>query len=146
LDPETKARTIARIAERQEQESKGLRYRWGYFQGAILIPWSLLLIYVNALNFRAPHYEPLYISVIGILIGLIGLPLSFGLLWKRRFGLTLVYVVSGLALLLLAIKLSIAIAHYRDQSEYGSAMSEAESLLIWLCSMVYYKKRQSQFR
>jgi hypothetical protein len=129
-----------------DRESKGLPYRWGYFQGAVLLPWSLFLIFANSLDIQKWHYDSWYISTIGLLIGLVGLPLGAGLLLKRRFALILVYVIFGLSLSLVAIKLPVAISHYTDSGSKGSAFSEAEQLLVWLCSVVYYRKRQTQFR
>jgi hypothetical protein len=129
-----------------DQESKVLPYRWGYFQGAVLIPWSLFLITGTILDLRKSNYEPLYISALFLLLGLVGLPLGLGLLLKKRFALALVYVMFGLTFLLVAIKIPVAIRHYTDSSDNGSAFFEAELLLVWLFSMVYYRKRQTQFR
>jgi hypothetical protein len=134
------------MKERIDVESRSLPYRWGYFQGAIQIPWSLFLIFATVLDLRQSRYEPLYISAIYLLLGLVGLPLGVGLLLKRKFALVLVYVTFGLVLLLTAIKTPVAIMHYRDEGEVGSAFFEAELLLLWLCSMIYYRKRQLQFR
>jgi heme/copper-type cytochrome/quinol oxidase subunit 4 len=50
----------------------------------------------------------------------------------------------GLALLQAAIQLPIAMIHYTDQSDRGSAFFEAWTLLLWLLSMVYYRKRREQ--
>jgi len=36
--------------------------------------------------------------------------------------------------------------HYKNEGYIGSAFSEAEMLLLWLCSLLYYKKRRAQFR
>jgi len=146
LDTESKARALARMTERIDRESKGLPYRWGYFQGAVLIPWSLFLVLVAVVDLRKLHEEASYISAIFLLLGLIGLPLSLGLLLKRRFGLVLMYVTFGLTLLLVAIKIPVAIRHYTDLGEKGSGIFEAEQLLVWAFSMVYYRKRQAQFR
>jgi len=39
-----KSQALAPMEARISEESKVLPYRWGYFQGAALIPWSLLVI------------------------------------------------------------------------------------------------------
>jgi hypothetical protein len=134
------------MAERIDRESKSLPYRWGYFQGVVLLPWSLFLIAGSVWGLRQPNYEPWYISVVVLLLGLVGLPLGLGLLLKKRFALALVYVMFGLALLLVAIKIPVAISHYTDPGEIGSGFPEAEMLLVWLFSIVYYRKRRTQFR
>lgn len=121
-------------------------YRWGYFQGAALIPWSLMLIIGTVAEFRSPQHEPWYLTTIALLMGCLGLPLAFGLLRKRAFALPLVYVMLGLALLLMLIKLPMAIRHFADAGDRGSAFFEAELLLLWLLSLVYYRKRRFQFR
>jgi hypothetical protein len=133
---------VARI----ERESATLPYRWGYSQGALLIPWSLFILFAESMALRGANAEPWYISALAMLIGLVGLPLGIGLLAKKRFALLLVYVTFGLTLALAAIKLPIAILHYRDPGDRGSAIFEAEMLLFWLICMVYYRKRQSQFK
>jgi hypothetical protein len=58
----------------------------------------------------------------------------------------LVYGMFGLTLLLVAVKLPIAITHYTDSGDNGSAFFEAELLLVWLLSLIYYRKRRRQFR
>jgi hypothetical protein len=50
-DIQSKARASAPIAARIAEESRPRPYRWGYFQGAVLIPWSLLLIVGTILEF-----------------------------------------------------------------------------------------------
>jgi hypothetical protein len=146
VDSDAKTRAVERMAERIDRESKDLPYRWGYFQGAVLLPWSLFLIVGSVGALRKPNYEPWYISAIVLLLGLVGLPLGLGLLAKKRFALVLVYVMFGLTLLLVAIKIPVAIRHYIDPGENGSGFPEAEMLLVWLFSTVYYRKRQTQFR
>jgi hypothetical protein len=121
-------------------------YRWGYFQGALLIPFSLLILLGTSADHLKPKHEPWYLATIGLLMGFIGLPLAVGLLWKRRFALILVYGMFGLTLLLVAVKLPIAITHYTDSGDNGSAFFEAELLLVWLLSLIYYRKRRRQFR
>jgi hypothetical protein len=128
-----------------EEESGALPYRWGYFHGAIQIPWSLLLVIGSSLEFIKNEGNPRYVSVIGILLGLVGIPLSVGLLLKKKFVLPLVYASFALTVVLAAIKLPVAVMHYRDRGDRGSAFFEAEMLIFWLCCLVYYRKRQSQF-
>jgi hypothetical protein len=78
-------------------------------------------------------------------MGLVGLPLGIGLLRRKKFALTLVYLMVVLALLQVSIQLPIAVTHFADRSDKGSAFFEAEMLLLWLLSMVYYRKRRDQF-
>jgi hypothetical protein len=122
-----------------------LPYRWGYFQGVMLIPWSLLVILSVASNATKYSHDPWYLTVVGFLMGLLGLPLAIGLLMKKAFALKLVYAMFGLAILLVAIQLPIAIKHYADPGDKSSAFFEAELLLLWLLSMVYYRKRKAMF-
>lgn len=145
LDSE-KNRQMKRVAARIAKENENLPYRWGYFQGVAMIPWSLMLILSVASDLIKPHHGPWYFATIGLLMGIVGLPLAYGLLKKRAFALTLVYVMFGLSLLLVSIQLPIAIRHFTDQGDKGSAFAEAELLLLWLLSLIYYRKRKAQFR
>jgi hypothetical protein len=124
---------------------KPLPYRFGYFQGCVLIPLSLLML-LDGVKWLRLHKEPWQILVPVILAGLIGVPLGVGLLMKKKFALTLVYVMLGLAIVQTAIKIPIAMRHFGEQGDMSSAMPEAEMLLIWLISLVYYRKRENQFR
>jgi hypothetical protein len=144
-DVAAKSRAVARIAERIAKESESLPYRWGYFQGAVLIPWSLLIILSVLSDLLKPHHDPWYLTAIGLLMGFLGLPLAYGLLRKKAFALVLVYAMFGLSLLLAAIQLPIAIRHFADTGDKGSAFFEAELLLVWLLSLVYYRRRRVQF-
>jgi len=146
MDTEAKAHALERMTDRIDRESRVLPYRWGYFQGVALIPWSLFLVLGAILDLRKFREDPAYISAIVLLIGVVGLPLGLGLLWKRKFALVLVYVTFGLTLVLVAIKIPVASLHYKNEGYIGSAFSEAEMLLLWLCSLLYYKKRRAQFR
>jgi hypothetical protein len=143
---ERQERAKERIAARIAEESRILPYRWGYFQATILIPWSLFLMLGSVGEALKWHTEPWFLSVITLVMGLIGLPLAYGLLRKRAFALPLLYATVGLALLLVAVKLPIAITHYRESSDNGSAFSEAEILLVWIASLPYYRNRRAQFR
>jgi len=111
----------------------------------LVIPFSLLLLLGTANEMLITHHDPWYLESIGLVIGLIGIPLAVGLLRKRRFSLVLVYVMFALALLQVVVQLPIAIAHFSDQGDRGSAFFEAEFLLVWLLSMVYYRKRRQEF-
>ena len=122
-----------------------LPYRWGYFQGVMLIPWSLLVILSVASNAIKPSHDPWYLLAVGFLMGILGLPLAIGLLMKKAFALRLVYTMFGLSILLVAIQLPTAIKHYADPGDKSSAFFEAEVLLFWLLSMVYYRKRKAMF-
>jgi hypothetical protein len=145
-DIQSKARASAPIAARTAEESRPRPYRWGYFQGAVLIPWSLLLIVGTILEFLKPRLEPWYLTTIALLMGILALPLAFGLLRKKAFALFLVYATFGLSLLLMAIKLPMAIRHHTDPGDSGSAFFESELLLVWLFSLVCYRRRKEQFR
>ncbi len=61
---------------------------------------------------------------------------------KEKYALGLVYLMFELALLQAAIQIPIAMIHFADQSGRGSAFFEAWTLLLWLLSMVYYRKRR----
>jgi hypothetical protein len=123
---------------------KPIPYRWGYFQGVLVIPFSLLMLLGTASDLLKTHHYPWYLTLIALLMGLVGLPLGVGLLQKRKYALSLVYVMFALAFLQAAIKLPIAMIHYADQSDNGSAFFEAWTLLLWLLSMVYYRNRREQ--
>lgn len=142
---EFKGRRADAMTRRIENESRQLPYRWGYFQGVFLIPWSVLIILGAWMELRRPEHESRYISIIALLLGLIGLPLAIGLLRKKKFALPLIYLSFGLSLALVIIKLPIAIIHYRDSGDRGSSFFEAEQLFFWLCCLLYYRKRKSQF-
>ena len=64
------------------QEQDKLPYRWGYFQGVMLIPWSLFVLLSVASNATKyshdPWYsrDPWYLTAVGFLMGLLGLPLA----------------------------------------------------------------------
>lgn len=145
LDDEAKRRALARMTERIAKESETLPYRWGYFQGVVLIPWSLLVISSVVSDLRIPRRYPWYLLAIGLLMGFLGLPLAYGLLRKRTFALVLVFAMLCLALLLAAIRLPTAITHYSDPAEKLSGSFDAGLFLIWLLSTVYYRRRRVQF-
>jgi hypothetical protein len=73
-DIQSKARASAPIATRIAEESRPRPYRWGYFQGAVLVPWSLLLIVRTILEYLKPRPEPWYLTTIALLMGIPGLP------------------------------------------------------------------------
>ena len=122
-----------------------LPYRWGYFQGVAVIPFSLLLLLGAASDLIKTRQHSWYLTSIALLMGLVGLPLGVGLLQKKRYALTLVYVMFALALLQAAIQLPVAMIHFADQGDKGSAFFDAWVLLLWMLSMVYYRKRREQF-
>ena len=82
-------------------ERRPLPYRWGYFQGVLLIPFSLVVLLDTASNQIQPVRDPWYLAAIGYLVGIIGLPLSVGILRKRRYALWLVYVMLVLSFVML---------------------------------------------
>ena len=143
LDDEAKRRALTRMAERIARESETLPYRWGYVQGIFLIPWSLLCISMAISDFLNPPSYPWYLLSVALLMGVLGLPLAYGLLRKKVFALVLVYVMFGLTLLLAAVKLPTVIQHFHSQKL--SASFDGELLLMWLLSIVYYKRRKAQF-
>lgn len=77
-------------------------------------------------------------------MGFLGLPLAYGLLRKRAFALVLVYAMCGLSLLLAVIQLPIALKHFSDTEAKGSVFFDAEQLVVWLLSLVYYRRRRVQ--
>jgi len=127
-----------------DRTPKALPYRWGYFQGVALIPFSLLLLLGVSEDATKPIHDPWYIAAISLCMGLIGFPLAYGLLLKKRLAIPLVYTMLGLSTLLVAVKVPIAIAHHNETGDQGGAFFEAELLLVWLLSMRYYKRRESQ--
>jgi hypothetical protein len=98
-----------------------------------------------AVDLPKTHGEEWFFLVVSLLMGVLGLPLGVGLLYKRRYALALVYTVFALSALNAAVKIPIAVRHFTDPGYRGSAMGEAELLLVWLLSLVYYRKRTSQF-
>lgn len=144
-DGDAKSRALARMADRIAKESEMLPYRWGYFQGAALIPWSLLLISTPVWDFLQPTHYPWYLMAIAMLMGLLGLPLAYGLLRKRLFALDLVCVMFGIVLLLAVVRLPTVIRHHTYTSQKVSGSFDAGLLLTWLLSLVYYRRRKSQF-
>ncbi|MGA2002391.1 MAG: hypothetical protein ABSG70_03360 [Terriglobales bacterium] len=124
--------------------SRSLPYRWGYFQGVLIIPFSLLMLLGAVSDLLKTRHYPWYLTLIALLMGIVGLPLGVGLLQKKKYSLSLVYLMFALALLQAAIQLPIAMIHFADQSDKGSAFFEAWMLLLWLLSMVYYRKRREQ--
>jgi len=104
--------------------SRPLPYRWGYFQGVVIIPFSLLLLLGTAADLIKPRHDPWYLAIVVSLMGLVGLPLGIGLLRRKRFALTLVYLMVVLALLQVAIQLPIAVTHFADQSDKGALSSK----------------------
>lgn len=97
------------------------------------------------LDLMKPHHDPWYLIAIGLMMGFLGLPLAYGLLRKRAFAIVLVYGMFGLSLLSAAIQLPIAIRHFADTGDKGSPFFEAELLLVWFLSMMYYRRRRAQF-
>jgi predicted membrane channel-forming protein YqfA (hemolysin III family) len=145
VDDEAKSRAVTRVAERITKESETLPFRWGYFQGVVLIPWSLLVISSVVSDLVAPHPYPWYQLTIALLMGLLGLPLAYSLLRKRAFAFPLVHAMFGLSLLLAAIRLPHVMRHYADPGEKSSGLFHAALLLTWLLSMMYYQRRKAQF-
>lgn len=89
------------------------------------------------------HRNP-YLNTPMLLMGLTGMPLATMILRKKKVLLVLVYGMFGLALFQCAMQLFTAIANFADRGDKGSAFFEAEWLLFWLISTVYYRKRKQQ--
>src|ERR1039457_1272880 len=85
--------------------SKPLPYRWGYFQGVLVIPFSLLVLLGTVSDLLKTHHTPWYLTSIALLAGLVGLPLGVGLLQKKKYALSIVYLMFALALLQASIQL-----------------------------------------
>jgi hypothetical protein len=119
-------------------------YRWGYFQGAILIPFSLIVLLDTASNQVQSDPDPWYLAAIGYLGGIIGLVLSIGILRKRRYALPLIYVISALSLVFVAIDIPFAVKHFASQGRRAGAFFDTEIVLFWMLSIVYYRKRREQ--
>jgi hypothetical protein len=67
--------------------SKPRPYRWGYFQGVIVIPFSLLMLLGTVSDLLKTRHYPWYLTSIALLMGLVGLPLGVGLLQKKKYAL-----------------------------------------------------------
>ena len=91
------------------------------------------------------HQQHWLVASIALLMGMVGLPLGVGLLSKKRYALGLVHLMFGLALLQALIQIPVAATHFAVQGENGSAIFEAELLVVWMLSLVYYRKRRNQF-
>ena len=126
-------------------ESASLPYRWGYFQGAALIPWSLVLISAALWDSRQATHYPWYLVTIELFMGLLGLPLAYGLLRKKMFALVMVYAMFGLVLLLAVVRLPTVMKHYGHIDQKVSGAVDAGLLLVWLLSIVYYRRRRAKF-
>jgi len=53
---------------------KARAYRWGYFQGVLLIPFSLLMLISVWDGYVKPRHDPRYLVVIGFAMGIVGPP------------------------------------------------------------------------
>lgn len=126
-------------------ESESLPYRWGYFQGAALIPWSLVLICAVLWDSRQATHYPWYLMAIQLFTGLLGLPLAYGLLRKKMFALVMVYAMFGSVLLFAVVRLPVVIKHYDHIDQKVSGAFDAGLLLVWLLSVVYYRRRRARF-
>jgi hypothetical protein len=71
----------------------------GYFQAAILIPWSMVIFFSVLSDLLKPRHDPWHLTIIGMLMGLLGLPVAYGPLRKKAFALMLVLAMFGFALL-----------------------------------------------
>jgi ABC-type branched-subunit amino acid transport system permease subunit len=144
-DTNAKNGALAGMTGHISREPETLPYRWGYFQGAVLIPWSLLLISIPAWDLMQPNHYPWYLMAIALSMGLVGLPLAYGLLRRKVFALALVYAMFGLVFLLAVVRLPTVIRQYAFSSQRVSGAFDAGLLLMWLLSVVYYRRRKAEF-
>jgi hypothetical protein len=121
-------------------------YRWGYFQGVALFPWSIFIVLVGIGSLTKAVGEPWPYALTAIAMGILGFPLAFALLRKKKLALPLVHAMLALSILLTAIQVYVAVRHFTSSGYEGSAFFEAEMLLVWLLSVVYYRRRRGEFR
>jgi hypothetical protein len=98
-ETDAKAHALAPMNARISEESKTGPYRWGYFQAAILIPWSMVIFFSVLSDLLKPRHDSWHLTIIGMLMGLLGLPVAYGPLRKKAFALMLVFAMFGFALL-----------------------------------------------
>jgi len=137
------------ILEPAAVPGKSRPYRWGYLQGTILIPLSLAITLIGLAELIKPNFSAwisIFIAILLVAMGALGLPLAIGILFKRRYALSLVYVMFILSLINAAVKVPLAVNNAGDLGIRGSAIAEAEWLLMWVLSLIYYRKRASQLR
>jgi hypothetical protein len=134
------------IPHSSDNRAKPRPYRWGYFQGALLIPFSLLVLLDTASNQIQPFHDPWYLVSIGYLVVVVGLLLSVGILRNRKYTLSLVYAMLFLSLVFAAVNAPFAMRHFANQGRKAGAFFVVELLLFWLLSVVYYRKRRGQLR
>jgi predicted membrane metal-binding protein len=127
-------------------EQPQIPYRWGYFQGLVLIPFSLFLGLGVVGEQLQPHHEPWFVATLTFLIAMVGPPLGVGLLMKKRFAWPLLHIMCGLSFLLICVKVPLAVMNFTSEGTRGSAFFEAELLLVWLFSFAYYRKRRALFQ
>ncbi len=104
---ETSEQVVANTS-RELASTQARPYRWGYFQGFALFPWSIfiLLVGVGSLTKAAGEPWPYAVTMVTMVtMGVIGFPLAFGILRKRKFALPLLYAMFGLSVLLTAIQI-----------------------------------------
>lgn len=142
---ETSEQVVANTS-RELASTQARPYRWGYFQGFALFPWSIFILLVGIGSLTKAAGEPWPYAVTMVTMGVIGFPLVFGILQKRKFTLPLLYAMFGLSVLLTAIQVPVAVSHFTSREPKGSAIFEAEMLLLWLLSLVYYRRRRTEFR
>ena len=128
----------------EDRKPNPLPYRWGYFQAVIIIPFSLLMLLSIASSLIKPNNEPWYQVAVASLIAILGLPLGVGLFRKKNYALSLVYAMFGLSVLLLVIQVFLAITKFKGQYAWGEIVFAGELIVVWLFSMVYYRKRRNQ--
>ena len=121
-------------------------YRWGYFQGVVLFPWSLVMVLVAIGSLAKPLGEPWPYALTTLAMGILGFPLALALLRKKKLALPLVHAMLALSIVLTAIQVYVATRHFSSSGYEGSALFEAEMLLVWLLSVVYYRRRRGEFQ
>jgi hypothetical protein len=133
--------TLARAAVADAALDQGKRgevvdYRWGKFQAMVCLILGCILLFAGGLQPWRGEPAPTLTAWIG---GLFLCATGVGLLAKRRFGVVLVCVMSGMTLL-------IPLAGHRPQHSEGY-LFHAAGLLFWgLPALFYYPKRWKALR
>ena len=107
-------------------------YRWGKFQG-----WCLTVV-VPAVALLATLTHAYEVAAILAMLSLLGVPLGVGLLRKKRYALTLVYVALGMSCL------SVIWGFIKTAMGFPSPLG-VPSVVMWAISAIYYRRRRDEF-